>query len=219
MTVRSATSRQAGHRPSRRRSGSALALAGLLILLSLVAPAGLAAFTDWSWAVGLALVGLGVLAVALGSVRLYPLVSDGAPGLAVTGVAAAAVAALAALGLVGFVGVAVVGEAVLGVAVPRPFEAFALVTVAMGGGFAVALLAYGAAGLRTAALPRPVAGLLAAGGLVLLAPVVVELAGSVGSFDTPRWLGFPAIAFAAVDVLVVGVALRFRDETGAADNE
>lgn len=215
MSLRSAAVARPA-RASPRRLGLTFAAAGALVLLSVVAPAGLSALTDWAWAVGLVLVGLGVLAVAAGLFGLSRLVDDGAPGLAAAGAAGAGIAALAGLSLVAFAGVAAVGEAALGLSVPRPFRAFAVVVLATGGGLSLGLLSIGAAGLRTGAYPRSAAALLAAGGLVLLAPVALELAGPVGGFDTPRWVGVPAVALTALDALAVGLALRARGEGGGA---
>lgn len=194
--------------PLARRSPSAFALAGVLIIASLVVPVGLDALTDRSWAAGLVLMGLAIGAVSVGLLGLYPRVSARAPGVALGGVVAATVAGVAALGVIALVGVALVGEVVLGTSVPEPMGVFAVLGLSMAGGFSLGLLLFGIASWRSERPSRAVGGLLFGGGTVLLVPVVVELVGPAYGIETPAWLLFAVIGVVALDSLAIGYSLR-----------
>lgn len=198
--------------PLEQRSASAFALAGVLILASLVVPVGLEPLTDWSWAAGLVLIGLAVTTISVGLIGLYPRVNDRVPGVALAGVGAAAVAGVAALGLIALVGFALVGEVVLGTTVSEPMGVFAVLSLSMAGGFSLGLLLFGVASWRTGTPSMTVGALLFAGGIALLAPVVIELIGLRFGMDTPAWLLFPVIGAIALDALAIGYSLRSRTD-------
>lgn len=193
-----------------RRSGSAFMLTGALILASLIVPIGLEALTDWSWASGLVLIGLAVLTVSVGLLGLYPQVNDRTPRLALAGAGAATVAGVAALGLVALVGIAVGGEFVTVLTVSEPMSAFTLLGLSMASGFSLGLLLFGIATWQTEVPSRTVGGLLMAGGLSLLFPVVVEFLGPTFGVNTPPWLLFPVIGGVALDTMVIGYSLETR---------
>ena len=191
-------------------SASAFILTGVLILASLVVPIGLETVTDWSWASGLVSIGLAVVAVSVGLFGLYPQVNDRTPKLALAGVGAATVAGVAAVGLLALVGTAVGGEVVAGLTIREPMSAFTLVGLAMAGGFSLGFLLFGVAVWRTESPSRTVGGLLTAGGVALLAPVVVEVLDLTFGMNAPRWLLFPVIGSLAVDTVAIGYSLRGR---------
>lgn len=195
--------------PLERQSAPAFLLTGVLVLGSLVAPLGLGALTERSWVAGLVLVGLAVPTASVGLLGLYPRVNDRAPRSALAGAGAAAVAGVAALGLLALVGAALGSEAAVGRSVSR--DAFALLGLSMAGGFALGFLLFGVATWRTDTPSRTVGGLLTAGGVALLVPVVVELLGPALGVSTPPWLLFPVIGGIAVDSALVGYVLGPRE--------
>lgn len=196
-----------------QRSASAFMLTGVLILVSLIVPIGLEARTDWSWVSGLALIGLAVVTVSVGLLGLYPQVNDRTPRLALAGAGAATVAGAAALGLIALVGVALGSEIVDGFTVSEPMRVFALLGLSMAGGFSLGLLLFGVATWQTEIPSRTVGILLIAGGVALLAPVVVEFLGLAFGVNTPLWLLFPVIGGVALDTVVIGYSLRTRATT------
>ena len=191
-----------------RRSGSAFMLTGVLILASLIVPIGLEALTDWSWASGLVLIGLAVVTVSVGLLGLYPRVNDRTPRLALAGVGATTVAGVAALGLIALVGVAVGGEFVAMPSIAEPMSVFTLLGLSMASGSSLGLLLFGIATWQTEVPSRTVGGLLMAGGLSLLFPVVVELLCLTFGVNTPPWLLFPVIGGIALDTMVIGYRLK-----------
>lgn len=193
-----------------RRRASAFVLAGVLILASLIVPIGLEALTDWSWAWGIVLIGLAVVTVSVGLLGLYPQVKDRTPRLALAGAGAATLAGAAALGLIALVGIAVGSEFAVGLTVSEPTSVFALLGLSTAGGFSLGLLLFGVATWQTAAPSRTVGGLLIAGGVALLAPVVVELLGPAFGVNTPPWLLFPVIGGVALDTAAIGCSLGTR---------
>lgn len=182
-------------------------LAGLLIVSSVIVPVGLESFTDWFWASGILLIGLAVVAVAVGLFGLYPQVSDRDPRLAVTGAVFAAIAGIAG-SLVAMMGFAIGAEVALGMNSPKPTAIFGIVALLMAGGFSLGFLMFGIVGWRTGILSRTVGNLLLVGGVLLLVPVVVELLGLVSEIETPPWVFFPVIGLVAIDALAVGYTLR-----------
>ncbi|MFB6201383.1 MAG: hypothetical protein ABEI98_05170 [Halorhabdus sp.] len=59
---------------------TAFAAAGASLLASLLAPFALLVVIDWSWLVGIVLVGLAVVMAALGLLGFYPYASVDSPG-------------------------------------------------------------------------------------------------------------------------------------------
>lgn len=196
-----------------QRSASAFMLTGVLILASLIAPIGLEVVTELSWVAGLALIGLAVATVSVGMLGLYPWVNDRTPRLALAGAGAATVAGLAALGLIALAGIAVGSEFVAGLTISDPMSVFAGLGLLMAGGFALGFLLFGIATWRIAAPSRTIGGLLFAGGVALLAPVVIELLGLALGVNTPPWLLFPIIVGVALDTAVIGYHLKTRTRT------
>jgi uncharacterized membrane protein len=183
-------------------------LAGLLIVTSVIAPVGLRIFTDWFWASGILLIGLAVVAVAVGLFGLYPQASDRDSRLAVTGAVFAAIAGIAALSLVAMLGLAIAAEVALGVDSAEPIAIFGIVALLMAGGFSLGFLMFGIAGWRTGIPSRTVGKLLLVGGVLLLVPVVIEVLGLVFEIGTPLWVFFPVLGLVAIDALAVGYTLR-----------
>lgn len=190
-----------------QRSASAFVLTGILILASLVIPVGLKTVTDWSWAAGLVLISMAVVAVSAGLVGLYPQVKNQTPKLALAGVGAAIVAGVAALGLITLVGAALGSQLGGDLTVYKPMRAFTLVALLMSGGFSLGLFLFGAAIWQVDTASRTVGGLLMAGGVALLVPVISELFGSIFGLDTPLWVLFPVIIGVAFDTVAIGYQL------------
>lgn len=188
-------------------TGSAFLIAGLILLASLVVPIGLSAVTDLAWTAGLGLVALAVLAAAAGVTGLSLRLDRRAP-LARTGALAAAAAATVAVGLLVAVGLVVAGVSVRAIAGSDPMGTFRWVALAMAGGTALGFLLVGVASRRQPTAPRRVGPLLALGGVGLLIPGLVELAGPLVGTTTPAWLLFAVIGLVVTVSLAVGRALR-----------
>jgi hypothetical protein len=181
----------------------------VLLLASAVVPIGLETITGWAWVSGLVLVGLGFLAGAIGLFGLYPALSDRNSRLAALGVLGGGVAAVAALGLITMAVVALVGEGGLGLDLGKPMGVFAVVGLAMVGGFGVGGVSAGTAGLRSGGVSRSVSGLLLAGGAVVLLPVVAEGLRRGFGIETglPSWVFLPALVLLVLVSLATGWAL------------
>ena len=107
-----------------RRAGRAFTLGGALLVASALVPIGLASVTEWSWASGLILVGISVIAIGVGLLGMFPQVRDQAPWLARIGALCATGAGVAAVGLIVLVGTAVTAAVTLGAALPKPMGVF-----------------------------------------------------------------------------------------------
>jgi hypothetical protein len=191
-----------------QQSPTAFIITGVLILLSVIIPIGLRTLTAWSWVSGLVLVGLAIVSVSVGLLGLYPIVKDHTPRLALAGAGAALVAGIAAFGLIVLTGVVMGSEFVAAFTITEPKTAFLLLSLSMAGSFSLGFLLFGIATWRNTAPSRKVAGLLIAGGLALLIPVVIEFAGGVLGLTTPPWLLFPVIVAVALDSAAIGYSLR-----------
>ncbi len=186
------------------RSGAAFVFAGPSIIASAAVPPLLDPVADRTWIVGLTLVGLGVLAVAVGLLGLYPRLRADAPRLATAGAACATVGGFAALTLLALVAVAVVAIYGLEMDPPPPMDFFRAVLVVMSGGFASGTVLSGIASERTGVPACAVGRLLAAAGLSVFLPGTVVVLAAVLDVSTPSWLLFPGIAAAALAVFLAG---------------
>lgn len=193
-----------------KRAASAFTLSGVLVLASMVVPVGLKAVSDWAWVSGIGLVGLAVMAVAVGLLGLYPRVTVETPRLAMLGVLSAVVAGVAALGLLAMGVIALVGEGALGMDLGKPVGIFVAVTLSMAGGFSLGFLSIGAAGRRSDAIPRTSSRLLLLGGALLLVPILGELLrrGFGVEAGIPPWIFLPVLGLVTLNTLVIGYSLR-----------
>lgn len=206
-TAETGTGRSSGIVPwddLERRVAPAFTLAGVLLVLSAVVPAGLDAVTDRAWAAGVVLASAAVVAVALGLLGTYPRAVHGAPGLARTGAIAGALAGLAALAVIGVVAALLGGNVAIGPNLPVLEPAFAALALGMAGGYGIGFVAVGIACRRTDGALRNAAPLLVLGGASLLVPAIgfaSELAGGVG---VPKPVPLLALAVVALTTLVAG---------------
>jgi hypothetical protein len=180
------------------------------LVASFFVPVGLSTVTGWAWATGIVLAGLAVVAVAVGLLGLYPQVNERAPRVAFAGALFAVITGITALSLIVTLGVALVAEIGLGMNVPRPTAVFIVVALVMANGFALGFLLFGVGTRRTDTVPRNVSHLLVVGGVLLLAPVLVETLGFVYPVTTPPWVLFPILGLVALDSLIVGYILSPR---------
>lgn len=192
------------------KPGVAFSLGGLALLGSVVVPVGLAPVTDWAWVAGLTLFGLGTVSVAVGLVGLYHTASYRGSTLSKVGVLSAVIAAGAGIALVALAGIAVLGEGVLGMDFGKPVGVFAVVALAVTGGYAVGFLSFGAAGVRSNARSMQPNRLLLAGGALLLGAVVEEILGRGFGIETglPAWTFIPVLGLVVLDTLAIGYSLR-----------
>ena len=190
-----------------KQRASAFMLAGSLMVASFIVPVGLSSVTDWAWASGILLVGLAVVAVAVGLFGLYPQINERASRVAFTGAIFAGIAGIAALSLIAVLGIVLVAEIGLSMSISKPMDFFVMVALSMAGGFSLGFLLFGVAARRSDGLSRSVGQLLVVGGLLLLAPVIVEILGLVYSVTTPPWVLFPILGVVALDTLTVGYVL------------
>lgn len=189
-------------------TASAFTLGGASLLASLFVPVGLLALTEWSWLAGIVLAGLAVVATAVGLLGLYPRADGRSPKLAMAGAVSAAVA-----GTAGSILLALSGLTVTAITLPdfefsvgmRPF---AIIALAMAGGYALGFLSFGIAGRRGDDLSGRTSQLLAGGGALLLVPVVGGLLQLGFGIGQPPWLLFPILGLVAIDTVAVGVSLR-----------
>lgn len=189
-------------------TASAFTLGGASLLASLFVPVGLLALTEWSWLAGIVLAGLAVVATAVGLLGLYPRADGRSPKLAMAGAVSAAVA-----GTAGSILLALSGLTVTAITLPdfefsvgmRPF---AIIALAMAGGYALGFLSFGTAGRRGDDLSGRTSQLLAGGGALLLVPVVGGLLQLGFGIGQPPWLLFPILGLVAIDTVAVGVSLR-----------
>lgn len=170
-------------------------------------PIGLAAVTDWAWVSGIVLAGGAVMAVAVGLLGFYPPVTERTPRVALTGAFFAGLVGTAALGLITSLGITLFAELGLGMILPRPTGVFVVGALVMASGFALGFLLFGVGTRRTDTVPLTVSHLLVLGGVLLLAPVLVELLGLVYPITTPPWVLFPILGGVALDTLVIGYVL------------
>lgn len=190
------------------RTASAFTIAGALLVSSLFAPVGLAAFTDRAWVSGLLLVGLGVVAVVCGLLGLYPRAKARSPRLATVGVVGAGIAALSALALLAMVGIAVVGVGAMGMALGTPMGVFSAIALSMAIGFSAGFLSFGTQLSRSDGPSRVAGWLLLVGGGLLLVPIVAGVARFAVGIGPPPWLLLPVIGLVSFDTLAIGLTLR-----------
>ena len=186
------------------RAGSAFMAGGAMILASLVAPVALGTVVEWGWAVGVGLVGLGVLATTAGLLGLYHHAAEGSPLFAKVGATGATVAGLAGAGLVGLVGVAGVTVAVGRPTSVEPVRLFVGLGLTVAVGLSTGFLSFGIPTWRAGTPSRTVGKLLTGGGAVLLAATGGELLRTLFEMGPPPGVVFPVLLLVAVDGLVVG---------------
>lgn len=186
----------------------AFTVAGASLLASLFAPFALLVVIDSSWLVGIALVGLAVVTAALGLLGLHPRVSVDSQKLAVAGAVFAATAGIA--GLVVLLSAGLTGAAIRlpGVAFSVSKGGFVVLSLTMAAGYALGFLSYGIGVLRSTSGPSRAGVLLAAGGLLLLLPVVAGVLQLGNWIVVPAWVVFPTLGLVAADTVAVGVSLR-----------
>lgn len=187
-------------------ASTAFTVAGASLLTSLFAPFALLVVIDWSWLVGIALVGLAVVMAALGLLGLHPRASVDSQKLAVAGAAFAAtagIAGLVALALAGLTGAAIHLSAVK---FPVGKQAFVGLSLTMATGYALGFLSYGIGILRSSSSSGRAGRLLTAGGLLLLLPVVAGVLQLSHWIVMPAWVVFPILGLVAVDTVAVGAA-------------
>ena len=190
-----------------QRTASAFMIGGGLLIASFFVPIGLKEITNWNWVSGIELVGLAVLAVAVGQVGLYKRVTARGSKLSIVAVLSALVAGGGALVLITMGGVAYVGIGVLGLELGTPKVMFKIVAFLTSSGYALGFSLFGIAGFRTETLSKTTSQLLLVGGVTLLIPIVaVSLQAGLG-INMPEWLFVPTLAVVAVDTLAVGYVL------------
>lgn len=194
--------------PLERHVTIAFTVAGTSLLASLFAPFALLAIVDWSWLVGISLVGVTVIAAALGLFGLYPDGRRAFPRLAITGTAFATLAGVAGM-------VVLVLSALTGVAIQSPGHvfsvgkpAFVVLSLTMAVGYGLGFLSFGIGTLRSGASHGREGHLLTVGGVLLLLLVGGGVLQVGFGFDMPAWVVFLAIGLVAIDTITVGLHLR-----------
>jgi hypothetical protein len=189
-------------------TSSAFTLAGMSLFASLFVPIGLGTFAEWSWLAGIVLVGLGVVAVALGLLGLYSRTDDRSPRLAAVGAVSAVVAGTAGLVLLALSGLTAGAMVLPSIEFPVGMQSFAAIALTMAGGYALGLLSYGILALRSDAPPGRAGLLLTGGGVLVLVPVIGALLQLGFGVDQPPRILFPLPGLVAIDTAAVGVSLR-----------
>lgn len=194
--------------PLERHTATAFTLAGTCLLASLFVPFGLIVIIDWSWLVGIALVGLAVLTAAIGLLGLQPRVRIESPWLAFAGAMFATAAGLAGL-------VVLVLTGLTGAAIHLPSmefsvgqQAFVFLSLTMAAGYALGFLSFGIGSFRTSSISARVGNFLIAGGVLLLVPVGGGIAQLGVGIAMPAWIVFASLGLVAVDTVAVGTGLR-----------
>lgn len=187
---------------------SAFTLGGLSLLASLLLPVGLGAFAEWAWLAGIVLVGLGVLAVALGLLGLYSRTKDRSPRLATAGAVTAVVAGTAGLVLLTLSGLTAGAMVLSSIEFTVGMQSFAAIAITMAGGYALGFLSFGILALRSDAPSDRTGLLLTGGGVLMLVPVIGALLQLGFGVDQPPWLLFPVLGLVAIDTVAVGISLR-----------
>lgn len=190
------------------RGDAAFTFAGPAIVGSSVVPPLLSVVVDRTWIVGLALIGLGVLATVLGVLALFPRLRRAAPRVSVAGALSATVGGFAALTLLALVAVAVVSIYGLEIDPPPPTAFFRSVMVVMSAGFGFGTLLSGVAIARTGVPSRSVGRLLTVAGLSVLIPGSIVVVTTILEGSSPSWVLFLGIALAALTVYLAGRRLR-----------
>lgn len=187
---------------------AAFTVAGASLLSSLFVPLGLLVIIDWSWLVGIGLVGLAVVTAALGLLGLHPRTSADSPWLSTVGAAFAATAGSAGL-------VVLVLTGLSGAAIHAPDLAFSVgkqtfvaLALTMAAGYGLGFLTYGIGTVRSRSEAGPAGTLLTAGGLLLLVPVVGGVLQFGLGIDLPAWVVFPVLGLVSFDTLAVGLTFR-----------
>lgn len=193
-------------------TATAFTLAGTSLLASLFVPIGLGTVAEWSWLVGIILVGLGVVAVAIGFLGLYSRDTDRAPWLAATGAVSAFVLGTAGLVLLALSGLTAGAMVLSSIEFSVGMPSFATVLITMAGSYAFGLLSFGILALRSDALSGRTGHLLTVGGILMLVLVIGALLQLGFGIDQPPWLLFPVLGLVAIDTVAVGVSLRSRSE-------
>lgn len=189
-----------------RHAGSSLATGGVMLLASFVWPLGLAAVTQWAWAVGIVLAGIAVLSIAAGLLGLYPESNAAAPRLSSLGAVSATVAGAAALGLIGMA-VAAVGAILHGVDLGKPMGIFAALALSMGGGLSTGMVAFGIALWTANGDLGVIPALLVGTGAALLVPVLGEVLRLGTGIAFPGLVLFPVLVGMSLVALTAGYEL------------
>ncbi len=190
-----------------RRTAQAFTLGGALLVASAVVPVALASVTKWAWVSGLVLVGSSVVVMAAGLLGMVPQGRERAPWLLRGGILCATVAGAAAVGLILLIGAAVTAAVTLGAALPKPMGVFQVLALGMAGGLALGFVLFGIVRMRADGPSDTPGGLLLAGGVVLLLPVLGELLRAGVGIGPPSWVLFVALGVLALDTLAVGYRL------------
>lgn len=184
--------------------------AGALLLASLLAPIGLMPLTEWSWLVGILLVGLVAVVAGLGLAGLYPRTRAGSHPLAFIGVVSGVCAGVAGLVLVALSGLSVGSILRSGSTISLGTGMFSALAFTVAAGYALGFLLSGLGAIRSAMVPDRTGYLLTGGGAFLLIPVVGELIRLVFGVGLPPWVIFPVVGVVALDTLAVGINLRLE---------
>ena len=194
---------------------SAFTLAGTSLLASLVVPIGLGAFAEWSWLAGIVLVGLGVVAVALGFLGLYSRTNDRSPRLAAAGAVSAVVGGTAGLVLLALSGLTAVTLVLSSIEFSVGMQSFSAIAFTMAGGYALGLLSFGTLALRSDSPSGRTGLLLTGGGVLMLVPVIGALLQLGFGVHLPPWILSPILGLVAIDTIAVGTSLRWGSELRA----
>lgn len=194
------------------RSADAFLVAGVLLLAS-PTHVGLELFAEVHlppWLVALFVLP-GLLATLVGLAGRYPETADRAPRVALAGGVATALTGLTLVVLLGWILGASLLNAVVGAAVDLPPDAAFVVLPVL---LTLAFVLFGAASLRSAALPRRVGFLL----LSFALPWVVSLAGTaVYGSSFPPWLTIAI--YGPVPFVMLATGYTLRTATGAVGRE
>lgn len=189
-------------------ASSAFTLAGTSLLASLLVPIGLATIAEWSWLAGIVLVGLGVVAVALGLLGLYSRTTDRSPRLAAAGAVSAVVVGTAGLVLLVLSGLTAGAMVLSSIEFSVGMQSFAAITITMAGGYALGLLSFGILALRSDSPSGRTGLLLTGGGVLMLAPVIGALLQLGFGVHQPPWILFPILGLIAIDTVAFGTSFR-----------
>lgn len=187
---------------------TALTVAGASLLASLFVPLGLAIVIEWSWLVGIALVGVAVVTATLGLLGLHRRTATGSPGLALSGAMFATAAGLGGLVVLALSGLTGAAMQLPSLAFSVGKQAFVVLSLTMAGGYGLGFLSFGIGNLRSDTGHGREGQLLTAGGVLMLLPVGGGVLQLGYGFDLPAWVVFLSIGLVAIDTITVGISLR-----------